>query len=37
MEMKTTIIRGMKIVGFPSEREIIGMVCKIPMNKKYTG
>jgi hypothetical protein len=24
------------MVGFPSEREMAGIVCKIPINRKYT-
>jgi len=34
MEMIKTMIKGMKMVGFPSDKEIAGMSCKIPMNKK---
>ncbi len=30
------MVRGRNIVGFPYEREIAGIICNIPMKRKYT-
>jgi len=34
METRTTMTNGKNIVGFPSETEIAGIICKIPMSRK---
>jgi len=34
METMTTRKRGRKMVGLPPEREMAGMICRMPMNRK---
>jgi hypothetical protein len=34
IETRTTKNNGMKMVGFPPDNEMIGMVCRIPMKRK---
>jgi hypothetical protein len=34
MDTRTTMNKGMKIVGLPPESEIAGIICRIPMKRK---